>query len=69
LKALKPLLGQLYGSHSLSSKDPMQRTIDGAEKVLSFDRETEAMIERLPESVKISQAPLRILSIDTFPGD
>jgi hypothetical protein len=69
IEALKPILGQLYSSQSISSKDVIQRTIDGVEKVLSFDRETEAMIERLPESVRICQAPLRILSIDTFPGD
>src|ERR1017187_2793282 len=61
IEPFKPVFGQLYSSQSSSSKDALQRTTEGVEKVLSLDRETEAMIDRLPESARIRQDPLKIL--------
>jgi len=56
-------------ANSFPEKDAIQRMIDGVEVVVSSDPETEAMIERLPESVRIFQSYLKILSLNRFNGD
>jgi hypothetical protein len=50
--ALKPYLGKLYSNDSFSSVSAMQKTVDSIDKAWSLDRETNEMIDRLPDSVR-----------------